>query len=80
MKNMKGERCPYDDLIFCQEGMCEGCGVYIHYSAEKYKKMEEEEALKTLDELLCSVKINAYQLGYENGYEEGYKAGVRNEH
>lgn len=47
MRNMKGERCLYDSRIFCQEGRCEGCSVYDHYSREKYKKWEEERKCKT---------------------------------
>jgi len=41
MKNMKGERCPYDKRFFCQESYCDGCGVYEHYSSEKYRKWKE---------------------------------------
>ena len=47
MRNKKGEKCPYDDRIFCQEGFCDGCSVYEHYSTEKYKKWKEGKECKT---------------------------------
>ena len=33
MINHKGERCQFDDNVFCQEGFCEDCAI-----GEKYQK------------------------------------------
>ena len=30
-KNHKGEYCPYKRLLFCQEGCCKGCQVYLDW-------------------------------------------------
>ena len=37
MKNMKGESCPFDNII-CQEGWCENCMIYLKYNKKLAKK------------------------------------------
>ena len=34
MKNMKGQRCMFDDKTFCQEGYCEDCQIFFRYQKE----------------------------------------------
>ena len=36
-KNHKGEWCPYTD-IFCQEGYCSGCEIFLEHKKGGIKK------------------------------------------
>ena len=38
IKNHKGERCQFDDNVFCQEGYCEDCAIGEKYKEEFVKK------------------------------------------
>ena len=46
MRNRKGERCLYDNTVFCQEGYCEDCEIYLQRWKGKMVKMPLKDALE----------------------------------
>jgi len=40
-ENNKGLWCPFRNNLFCSEGFCEGCQVYLDYRA-KFRDIAEE--------------------------------------
>ena len=32
-ESRRGQWCPYTEKLFCQEGYCEGCQIYLNYLA-----------------------------------------------
>ena len=43
-ESMKGRKCPFDKILFCQEGWCSECQIYLDY----LENVQSEGRLSTL--------------------------------
>ena len=61
MENMKGTWCPYDD-IFCQEGYCDECLVYLEYEKKLAEKIREKIRKKNHKKTKKTLNLYIYQI------------------
>ena len=43
MKNFKGKQCPYKSDVFCQEGYCDECYIYLNRFENNFHKDEKHK-------------------------------------